>query len=105
MAAFFESNDVQVFILGSGLRPVATAAARLLSSPHPILYDQDRSTYRAYGLEKRMGLIQMSGTFIVDPHGVLDYTHAALNPFDAFHKREITERIEFRSQSGGKEEG
>jgi peroxiredoxin len=93
MAAFFESHDVRVFIIGSGLRPVAAAVSRLLSSPHTILYDADRTVYRSWGLEKRMGLIQMSGTFLIDPAGIIDYAHAVLNPFDSFRKREIIERI------------
>ena len=93
MAAFFESHDVRVCIIGSGLRPVAAIVSRLLSSPHTILYDPDRTVYRSWGLEKRMSLIQMSGTFVIDPEGIIAYAHAVLNPFDAFRKRAIIDHF------------
>ena len=93
MAAFFTAHDVRVFLIGSGLRPVAAVVSRLLSSPHPIVYDPDRITYREWGLEKRMGLIQMSGTFLIGPDGVIRYAHATLNPFDSFRKHEVIERL------------
>jgi peroxiredoxin len=90
MTEFLRSHDVRVFIIGSGMRPVAGAVMRLLSSPHTFLYDSDRSAYRAWGLLKRLGLIQMSGTFVLDGDGVVRYAHKALNPFDSFRKSEIT---------------
>ncbi|MGH7500539.1 MAG: hypothetical protein ACREL7_02165 [Longimicrobiales bacterium] len=93
MAGFFAANDARVFIIGSGLRAVGTAAARLLASPHTILFDPDRSTYRAYGLQRRVGIIQMSGTVIVDRAGLIDYVHVTANSFDALRKAEVTERI------------
>lgn len=100
MADFFETHDVRVFIIGSGLRPVATASARLLSSPHTILYDQDRSTYRTWGLEKRMGLLQMSGTFLIDRTGAIAYAHTAFNPFDSFRRREVRTWLEGQAVKG-----
>ena len=72
------------------MRPVAAVVLRLLSSPHTFLFDPDRSAYRAWGLTKRLGLIQMSGTFVIDGQGVVQYAHKSLNPFDSFRKSEIT---------------
>ena len=89
MADEFARRETRVFIIGSGIRPVADLSARLLRSPHAILYDEDRAVYRNYGLDKRMGLTQRSGTFVVDEVGRIRYAHATMNPFDAFRKRDV----------------
>lgn len=89
--------------------------------PFPLLSDQERDTYRAYGLERgnlrqifsprtaltnvklmargrmyhfrRSDLRQLGGDFIVDPDGVIRYQYRSAAPHDRPSVEELIERI------------
>ncbi len=88
------------WIIGSGTRIVARAAARLLRSPFPVLYDPDRAVYRAWGLEKRLGLVQQSGTFVVDAEGTVRLAHPATNPARSLPREELIAVLAALAEAG-----
>lgn len=81
-----ERRDARVLVIGGGTAMAARMAARLLRLPFPVLHDPDRTVYRAYGFERKLGMIQQSGTVVVDREGILRYRTAGVNPFDALDR-------------------
>ena len=95
--------------------------SRVLQLPFPLLSDQERDTYRAYGLQsgnlrqifslgtvlayvkllaqgrmyhfRRSDLRQLGGDFIVDPDGIIRYQHRSAAPHDRPSVDELIERI------------
>lgn len=84
-----DSLDATVVVIGSGPVLSQKLATRWLRLPWPVVRDPDRGVYRKYGLARALGLIQRSGTFVVDPDGILRYAHGGLNPYDALRKDEV----------------
>jgi len=78
-----------VIVIGGGPELSHRLATRWLRLPWPVVRDADRSVYRRYGLLRTLGLIQHSGTFVVDADGVLQYAHGGLNPWDALRPAEV----------------
>jgi hypothetical protein len=99
----------QVLILTFGTEAWARAWLRETDAPFPLLLDQDRRVYRAYGLERsvvrtwsprtiwyylrrasaghRLRPVQgdphqMGGDFIVDARGILRLAHRSRDPVD-----------------------
>ena len=84
-----ERRNARAIVIGGGTELAATIATRWLKLPWPILRDPERAVYRAYGLERSLGLIQQSGTMVVDAEGILRYAHGGLNPGTAFPRAGI----------------
>lgn len=84
-----DSLDATVVVIGGGPVLSQKLATRWLRLPWPVLRDPDRSVYRQYGLARPLGLIQQSGTFVVDRDGTLRHAHSGLNPYDALRKDEV----------------
>jgi peroxiredoxin len=89
MKDVLDSLGATVVVIGSGPVLSLRLATRWLRLPWPIVRDPDRSVYRQYGLARPLGLIQQSGTFVVDRDGILRYAHGGLNPWDALRQDEV----------------
>ncbi|MCI0435498.1 MAG: peroxiredoxin family protein [Gemmatimonadetes bacterium] len=89
-----DAYDADAVIIGSGVKAMAHVAARMLGSLYPLLYDPDRSVYRAWGLEKRLGLVQRSGTFVVDVEAIVRFAHIVTNPVDALPSRAVKAMVQ-----------
>jgi len=76
-------RGAHALVIGGGTAAAARMAGRLLKTPFPILHDPERDVYRAYGFGRRMGVIQQSGTVLVDRDGIIRYAERGLNPFEA----------------------
>ena len=61
-----QSHNAQVFVIGAAATAKAVHIAEVFKSPFPILADPSRSAYSSYGFSKVLGLIQKSGTALVD---------------------------------------
>jgi len=84
-----ERHNAIAIVIGGGTELAATLATRWLKLPWPILRDPERAAYRAYGLDRSLGLIQQSGTMVVDAEGILRYAHGGLNPQAAFPRDQV----------------
>ena len=78
-----EQREAGTLVIGGGSGAAARMAARLLKVPFPVLYDTERSVYRAYGFGRAAGMIQQSGTVLVDRERIIRYVQRGLNPFEA----------------------
>jgi alkyl hydroperoxide reductase subunit AhpC len=108
-AGEFARLNTEVLIVSFGVERWARAWLRETEVPFPLLLDQDRRVYRAYGLERsalrawaprviwyyvrqlaagrRLHPIegdphQLGGDFIVDRHGIIRLAHRERDPVD-----------------------
>ena len=94
MSRELEQRNATALIIGGGPGLSLRLATRWLKSPWPLLHDAERSVYRAYGLEKALGLIQQSGTVVIDAQGTVRLSHGGLNPASAFPRAEVLKALE-----------
>ena len=107
--AEFERHQTQIVTISFVAEPLVSAWLAETQSPLPMLVDEQRSLYHAYGLKrsvlrswgpqnlwyyakalshgrkmlgKRGDPNQLGGNFIVDAHGVVCYAHPSRNPTD-----------------------
>ena len=108
-AGEFARLKTEVFIVSFGVERWARAWLRETEVPFPLLLDQDRRVYRAYGLERsarrawaprviwhyvrqlaagrRLHAIegdphQLGGDFIIDRNGIVRFAHRERDPVD-----------------------
>ena len=86
-------NGIQVLAIGPATIDKASHVAEVFKSPFPILADPTRSVYQAYGLSKVVGLIQKSGTTLVDRGGIIRYLHRVTNPQKSLEKEELLQAV------------
>jgi peroxiredoxin len=100
MKSVLDSLDTTAIVIGSGLPLAHRLATRWLRLPWPVVRDPDRGVYRAFGLTRALGLIQASGTFIIDPDGIVRYANAGLNPGNALYEEETVATLRRMTGSG-----
>lgn len=76
----FQAASADVLIILGDTPDRARRYAESLHTPFPVLADPDRETYRRYGLEKTLLVIQRTASVIVDRQGVIRYIKRASNP-------------------------
>ena len=94
MKAGLAERDARVLVIGGGTAIAARMAARFLRLPFPVLHDPERAVYRAYGFERKLGVIQQSGTVLVDRDGIVRYRTVGLNPFAALDRGALLGALE-----------
>lgn len=99
MSSELEQRNATALILGGGSALSLRLATRWLRSPWPVLHDPERNVYRAYGLEKTLGLVQQSGTVVIDADGTVRLSHGGLNPANAFPRAEVLTALEATTAS------
>ena len=84
---------VEVLVIGPGGRGAASAYRRMTRLPVPVLADERREVFRAYGFEMKLRVLQQSGTALVDHNGVLRYVRRATNPQNALDLDELLDAV------------
>jgi len=84
-----DSLDATALIIGGGPELSARLATRWLNTPYPVLHDPERAVYRAYGFDRALGVVQRSGTVVIDSSGVVRLAHGGANPMDALRREEV----------------
>lgn len=79
---------------GPGSPSAAERVTRLLTSPFPILGDEERVIFQAVGFARKLGLIQESGTILTDADHVVRFVHAGANPNGALPMGALRTAIE-----------
>lgn len=70
---------------GPGSAEEAAQLTRQLSTPFPVVPVAGRETYETLGFERAwLGLVQQSGTALIDKQGVVRYQLRAATPMGAF---------------------
>lgn len=73
-----KSLGAEPLVIGAG--GIGSAVIASLKLDYPILLDPERETYRGYGLEKAIWLVQKSATFVIDRDGIIRHLTASFNP-------------------------
>jgi peroxiredoxin len=89
-----DRRDTTVLIIGGGSAVFANMAARFLDSPWPLLLDAGRAVGRAYGFGRALGVIQQSGTVLVDRDGIVRNVVSGLNPYRALDRAALLEALD-----------
>ncbi len=69
-------------IVGSG--GIGTPIIRMMKPGVPVLVDKPGVVYEAFGLDRALGLLQKSATFLIDEHGIVRDARASFNPLQSF---------------------
>lgn len=89
----FAANDVEVIVIGGGSPADAEKLAATYRLPFAVAADLEREVYNRYGLHKAAGIIQRSGSILVDKAGRVGYVQRAILPTGSLSKSEVVEVI------------
>lgn len=89
-----QAQGVEVVVIGGGELQPAQKLAELYKLPFAVAGDSDRAVYHRYGLDKAMGVIQRSGSILVDQQGIVRYVQKAVLPSLKLDKAEIQAAVE-----------
>ena len=78
--ADIRARGATVYAIGPGGPRMAGAVAKLIRPPFPLLYDPKGEVFQRFGFEKRMYVVQESGTVFVDRSGIVRYVLRSTNP-------------------------
>lgn len=81
--------NVQFLVVGGGKLEEARNLAARFKLPFPVVADAQREAYAAYDLGKALGMMQRSGTAIIDGTGVLREFIGSYMPMSSFSEREV----------------
>ena len=80
----------QFLVVGGGSVDRARALADRYKLNFPVLADPERRAYASYDLGKALGLMQRSGTAVIDGSGVLRLFIGSYSPMSSFIEREVS---------------
>ena len=86
-------------IAPGGPRMAKSTAARL-DLPFPLLHDPKAEVFARFGFEKRLYVIQQSGTVLVDRSGLIRYVRRSANPVASLDLTELIGRLGAIARSG-----
>ncbi|MDQ3991702.1 MAG: peroxiredoxin family protein, partial [Actinomycetota bacterium] len=90
----------EVIAIGPGSMTEVVQLTRRMRLPYPVLSDGGGAGYRAFGLDRvMMGMVQESGTVVIDRDGVIRYLTRAVNPTRAFDGRGLLAALRASSRS------
>lgn len=84
-----QAHNIQVLVLGGGDEKAAHTLQKRFDLPFPVAADPNRNIYRAYSLEKTLGLLQWNGTVLVDLDGKIVYQRVSQRPGGSFDEAEL----------------
>lgn len=88
-AEFLRAQGVSVAVVGPGSQDDARHLAERVPPTFAVIADPERRVYAAWGLERRWGVIQQSGTAVIDEHGVVRHLTRATGPGHALDLRAV----------------
>lgn len=92
--ADLQQKQIQVIVVAPGGVEEAAAVAEALDVPFPLAADPDNEVHSQFNLSRIwLGLLQRSGTVLIDREGTIRYQHAATNPNNALDLDELESSI------------
>lgn len=82
-----------MYAIAPGGPRMAKTVAAALKLPFPLLYDPKAEVFKRFGFEKRMYVIQQSGTVLVDREGAIRYATRSANPGVSLALPELLRRV------------
>lgn len=72
----------------------AALVAEQLETPFPVWGSDSSSPHETYGLDRTwLGIVQKSGTVIIDGHGIVRYIDVATNPDKSLDLTEVIDNL------------
>ena len=92
-----------MYAIAPGGPRMAKGVAASLGLPFPLLHDPKAEVFARFGFEKRLYIIQQSGTVLVDRSGRIRYARRSANPSASLDLPELMERLAAvaRDDTGG----
>jgi thioredoxin-dependent peroxiredoxin len=85
--------DTQFLVVGGGSVVHARQLADRYKLNFPVIADPERVAYARYDLGKALGMMQRSGTAVIDAAGVLRLFLGSFNPMSSFLEKEISKTL------------
>jgi thioredoxin-dependent peroxiredoxin len=85
--------DTQFLVVGGGSVAHARQLAERYKLSFPVIADPERIAYARYDLGKALGMMQRSGTAVIDAAGVLRLFLGSFNPMSSFLEREVSKTL------------
>ena len=89
-----------IYAIAPGGPRMAKSVAASLKLPYPLLYDPKAEVFARFGFEKRLFVIQQSGTVLVDRSGVVRYVRRTANPLASLDLTELREQLTALARPG-----
>ena len=87
------ARNVQALVIGCGNGTIASWITGLFRHTVPVLVDRDLSVYKSLGFTRGLGIIQRTGTVLIDRHGVLRYARRTANATTSFRREELRRAV------------
>jgi len=84
----------RVLVIGGSDTPAAREAVEAFRGTLDIFFDPSRTVYRSFGFTRIIGILQKSGTVVVDSNGKVRYLHRTSNPKHSLRKDELLRVVE-----------
>ena len=81
--------DADVIGVGPGRQSAADLARRALKLSYPLFGDPDYDVYSAFGFRRIGGVLQQSGTIVIDRDGIVRLAHRMANPAGALPMQQV----------------
>ncbi len=85
----FKTLDTEIVVIGGGENNQAEKISQQLNLSFPVLADTNHSLYSSFGLEKAFGMLQRSGTIVIDKTGIVHYILEAALPLGSFNRKGV----------------
>ncbi len=83
----------QFLVIGGGSVEQARQLAERYKLNFPVVADPQRVAYASYDLGKALGVMQRSGTAVIDDQGILRLFLGSYNPLSSFLEKEVTQTL------------
>jgi thioredoxin-dependent peroxiredoxin len=83
----------QFLVVGGGSVAQARQLAERYKLDFPVIADPERIAYARYDLGKALGMMQRSGTAVIDAAGVLRLFLGSFNPLSSFLEKEVSKTL------------
>jgi peroxiredoxin len=93
MYSTLAAQGTEVIVVGGGSLKEAQQLAATYKLPFAVASDPDRSVYHTYGLHKALGLMQRSGTIVIDKQGIVRYVQRSTLPTGAMDKKALLDSL------------
>lgn len=89
-----QAHNTEVVVIGGGSPKEAQNMADTYKLPFRVASDSERAVYQSFGLHKALGILQRSGSILVDKQGVIRYIQQSTLPTGALNKAELLKAVE-----------
>lgn len=88
-----QQHNTEVLIIGPEPLADATRLQQRMKLPFPVVADSDGVAYQQYTLNKTLGVLQHSASFLIDTAGILRYARRSTLPMGSLKEDELLDAV------------